>query len=238
MMEWDPSFAGIFRLNKFIMEGLIQAGQLATQNKTPASQEAFESFMFLMGITVAHELCHLYVGFFVGDVRPTTPEDISFLPEIYNKSYDDDKVGESGRFWEGTVLGEIVETYHDPSHPLKDRQPGKMYIIDKLEMTRPVPSSTIKALVGLELKNLKILDHGLAAKPAQLLGWMDTNYETMKDIRSKVIKVGGRGLAKERSRSASSAEVGALRKSEIVLVRDRARIRKIPLTPKCLFAAA
>ncbi|KAH8787881.1 hypothetical protein F5883DRAFT_657167 [Diaporthe sp. PMI_573] len=216
MLEWDPSSAGIFRLNKFIMEGLIQAGQLATQNKTSADQEAFESFMFLMAITVAHELCHLYVGFFVGYNRPMTPEDISFLPELYNKPYDDNMVGESGRAWEGRVLGGVVETFYDPSHHLKARQPGKMYIIDKYKMTRPVPSSTIKALVGLNLGNLKILDPILAAQPAKPLGWMDEKYKTMKEVRLQAIKARGVGLAKERSRSASRAEVVALRKSAIL----------------------
>lgn len=135
------------------MEGLIGAGQAAVHDKTSSSQMAFESFMFLMAITVAHELCHLYVGFFTGYNRPMTPPRITFLPKLYNKPFGNELIGESGRAWEGWVLGGVVETFYDPNHPLKSRQPGRMYIIDKNKMTRPVPSSAIKALVAPNRKS-------------------------------------------------------------------------------------
>lgn len=126
------------------MEGLIAAGDLATKETTPGvSMAAYESFMFLMAITVAHELCHLYVGLFTGYDRPQTPEDVSFLPELFNQSFEGDIIGESGRAWEGMVLGGIVECFADLKHPLKAHQPGIMYLIDQQKVTRRVPNSYI-----------------------------------------------------------------------------------------------
>lgn len=134
------------------MEGLLRAGQQASteQGQSRPNTAAFETFMFLMGITVAHELCHLFVGFIIGWERPATPGNISFLPELYNHTARDGNViGESGRAWEGWVLGGIVDTFEDPRSPLQARQPGMMYIIDSAKVSRPVPMAKIRALLAV-----------------------------------------------------------------------------------------
>lgn len=133
------------------MEGLINAARLGVTEKDQARPygEAFDAFMFLMAITIAHELCHLFIGFLVGYDRPKTPETLSYLPELYNsQEWDGTRVGESGRSWEGNTFGGIVETFEDTKHPLQKRQPGMMVIIDSHKFVRHVPAFKIKALLA------------------------------------------------------------------------------------------
>ncbi|KAK5635393.1 hypothetical protein RRF57_011105 [Xylaria bambusicola] len=111
------------------MRNLIQAGDKVTRNRPPyeAHLEAYESFTFIMGITVAHELVHFFVGYLTGQDVPDTPEWVSYLPPVYNRVEENGtEIGESGRTWEGYVLGGIVETAEDTSNPLGAYQAGTL----------------------------------------------------------------------------------------------------------------
>ncbi|KAF7536450.1 hypothetical protein G7054_g4585 [Neopestalotiopsis clavispora] len=125
MQDWDPKDAGLMMLNQLIIDNMINAGA----GKNVDEKDAFESFLFLMSITVAHELVHLFVGFISGNNRPLTPPDVSFLPEDYNTKIRGKPVGESGRAWEAYVLGGTVEAFEQKDNPLGNRQAGTMYLI-------------------------------------------------------------------------------------------------------------
>ncbi|KAI1326142.1 hypothetical protein F5Y16DRAFT_422069 [Xylariaceae sp. FL0255] len=100
MRQWDADNAGVLRLNKLIMRHLVRAGEKAAQKQElhEAHMHAFESFIFLMAVTVSHELTHFFVGFLTGYDWPSTPQEVSFLPELYNSTMaDGTTIGESGR---------------------------------------------------------------------------------------------------------------------------------------------
>lgn len=69
---------------------------------------------------------------------------------------------------------------------------------------------------------------------------MDDKYTTMKEVRLQALEARGVSLDKDRDRSWSNDEneKEVLKKSKVIYVRDRVRVRKIPLQPKYLFAAA
>ncbi|KAK8004637.1 hypothetical protein PG989_004356 [Apiospora arundinis] len=152
MRQWDPKDAGNLKLNKLIIYHLIRAGRKSAQNEQPRDAHvcAYERFLFLMGITVAHELVHFFVGFLTGYDAPSTPGEVSFLPSIYNIPIAGGRyVGESGRAWEGVVFGGIVETIENRSSPLGVYQSGDLYLIDANETVRKVDHASVKRILAL-----------------------------------------------------------------------------------------
>ncbi|KAI0903663.1 hypothetical protein F4823DRAFT_568460 [Ustulina deusta] len=146
MNQWDPNKAGVMKLNKLIIQHLLRAGEAASRRVHPrkAHLAAFESFMFLMAITVAHEVVHFFTGFLTGYVLPPTPAEVSFLPSKYNVRWNGVELGESGRAWEATLLGGIIEGVEDPSHPLGVYQAGTFYLIDEQNQARRIDRHYVK----------------------------------------------------------------------------------------------
>ncbi len=129
-----------------IIQHLLRAGEAASRRVHPrkAHLAAFESFMFLMAITVAHEVVHFFTGFLTGYVLPPTPAEVSFLPSKYNARWNGVELGESGRAWEATLLGGIIEGVEDPSHPLGVYQAGTFYLIDEQNQARRIDRHYVK----------------------------------------------------------------------------------------------
>lgn len=107
-------------------------------------KNAFESFLFLMSITVAHELVHLFIGSLTGDDRPFTPPGISYLPDHYNTRIDGEPVGESGRAWESSFFGGTVEAFEQKDNPLGDHQAGIMYLFRSDETAEVVDQDYLR----------------------------------------------------------------------------------------------
>lgn len=59
--------------------------------------------MFRIGVTFAHELCHVFTSYLLYDEKQHTPKAVS-----YGAEYTTD-VGESGRFWESQTFGGYVD---------------------------------------------------------------------------------------------------------------------------------
>ena len=110
--------------------------------------KAYTTFKFILGITVAHELVHLFVGLITADPNVPSPPELTFHPEYYNNEFDDgeeeDEMGESGRAWEGEVLGGAIEIYADEGSLLKQRQAGFIMIIDENKIAWEVPYECVK----------------------------------------------------------------------------------------------
>ena len=103
-----------------------------------------------MGITVAHELVYFFVGFLTGYDRPSTPEEVTYLPSLYSsQTAGGIDVGESGRAWEGSVFGGIVEVWGNSSSPLGVYQAGDLCIIDSNKMVREVDHASVKRILAL-----------------------------------------------------------------------------------------
>ncbi|KAK4205128.1 hypothetical protein QBC40DRAFT_261114 [Triangularia verruculosa] len=115
----------IFRLNKTIIDNAVYA---ADNNH----REDFERFCFLMGLAAAHELVHTFVGYLTGNSDTDTPPRVIF-PNIAPTAPLPVTDGEVGRFWEGKLLGFLVQAWEDPRNPLGDRQAGEMlgYLYDQ-----------------------------------------------------------------------------------------------------------
>jgi hypothetical protein len=123
---------------------MITAGNNSASTNHPDELTAFESFMFLVSVTIAHELMHLFVGFLAGYNWPSTPPKISFLPQLFNNDIDDEEVGESGRYWEGVVLGGTIESYENTSNPLGSRQAGDLFLFDSQMRARKLDRACIR----------------------------------------------------------------------------------------------
>ncbi|KAK8068466.1 hypothetical protein PG996_007578 [Apiospora saccharicola] len=153
MRPWDPKDAGLLKLNKMIIDHLIRAGTRNEQLRD-AHVSAYERFLFLMGITVAHELVHFFVGFLTGYDRPSTPEEVTYLPSLYSsQTAGGIDVGESGRAWEGSVFGGIVEVWENTSSPLGVYQARDLCIIDSNKMVRKVDHASVKRILALCLSS-------------------------------------------------------------------------------------
>ncbi|KAK4170840.1 hypothetical protein QBC36DRAFT_112223 [Triangularia setosa] len=121
--EYTAKYGAIFRLNKTIIDNAVYA---ADNNH----REDFERFCFLMGLATAHELVHTFVGYLTGDSGTDTPPRVQF-PFIEPSAPTPVSRAEAGRFWEGKLLGFLVQAWEDPRNPLGDRQAGEMLGLDQ-----------------------------------------------------------------------------------------------------------
>jgi hypothetical protein len=63
----------------------------------------FRTLFVRLGITVAHELCHVFTNYLAANKISHTPPNITYGP------YGDGNTGESGRVWEFGVFGGFVD---------------------------------------------------------------------------------------------------------------------------------
>ena len=83
-------------------------------------KEEFQKYLFLLSVTVAHELVHLFVGMLLGNSEFDTPGAINF-PTVSSLSTE----GESGRVWESLFFeGYNIVPYEDRRHELGILQAG------------------------------------------------------------------------------------------------------------------
>ncbi|KAH6649295.1 hypothetical protein F5144DRAFT_479175 [Chaetomium tenue] len=109
--EWkegaDPKTATVIELNAMLV-GRVAAAHKALQTGNSASNmRRFRNLHMRLSITMAHELVHVYNLFLQGGQHNHTPPSVSYGP------YGDDKVGESGRYWEYWTLGGWVDMRAD-----------------------------------------------------------------------------------------------------------------------------
>ena len=91
-----------------------------------------------MGITIAHELCHFFIGFLTGYRVPNTPPGLRYLERDLT-IIAGDATGESGRWWEASVFGGEIRFFTEPlpdlahpeKHPLGYRQAGDLWLFDR-----------------------------------------------------------------------------------------------------------
>ncbi|KPM38673.1 hypothetical protein AK830_g7871 [Neonectria ditissima] len=113
---YSAKWAALFRLNKTVINNAILAAE-------DNDKEDFHKFLFLLSVSVAHELVHLFVGFMLGDSGRSTPAEINHPAGQAGSQ----RLGESGRYWEGKFLGHCVEAFYDETHPRGLNQPGIFY---------------------------------------------------------------------------------------------------------------
>ncbi|KAI1349766.1 hypothetical protein F5Y01DRAFT_316439 [Xylaria sp. FL0043] len=240
MRQYDPKDAGILKLNKLIMQNLLRAGDSVRNNESfsEAHFAAYESFTFIMAITVAHELVHFFIGYLTGRASPNTPEKISYLPSIYNKpGIDGKEIGESGRTWEGDVFGGIVETAEDSTDPLGAYQAGTLWLIDERKQVRRIDRSFVKRIL-----NEDFVFPLQTTGPAISLTELDRNHRAMNSVREPLLsRSPAQIVSRERpSRTISNEDVERyiLVASYSIRNREFTTLRQAIREPHFLFVSA
>lgn len=136
--DYTAKMAVFFRLNKTvrlrIMSTYLSTLQIARASTNPIVQiidnalhaagennaNELRGFLFLMGLSVAPELIHTFIGFLTGDVGRDTPDSIRY-PLVPVR-----REGESGNFWEGKLLRCRIQACFNPRNPRGSRQVGDM----------------------------------------------------------------------------------------------------------------
>jgi len=77
----------------------------ANRRSSPSTydMEVYRALHVRLGITLAHELVHLYTHYLVRRQQSHTPPNITYGP------YGDGRKGESGRYWEERLFGGYID---------------------------------------------------------------------------------------------------------------------------------
>ncbi|KAF4471292.1 hypothetical protein FALBO_1789 [Fusarium albosuccineum] len=135
--RYNAKAAGILQISKMLVDNMVAVGRKALTYKT-TSDEGYkncmlnwETYIFQLGISIAHEIVHFLTGFLTGARFPDTPSGVTYL------GFEDNEKGESGRYWEGHLLGGVVDFYEDFRDPLGSLQAGvPMFTYAYLENNR------------------------------------------------------------------------------------------------------
>ncbi|KAJ6789630.1 hypothetical protein PWT90_08485 [Aphanocladium album] len=96
--QYDSKNAADILVKKWILDGVVRSHPSRRQEPSRA-----DNFKFHLIIALAHEIVHLFVGYLTGNSRVATPSRIAPPGERSGR------IGESGRYWETTFLGGILE---------------------------------------------------------------------------------------------------------------------------------
>ncbi|KAI5865861.1 hypothetical protein GGS23DRAFT_357439 [Durotheca rogersii] len=129
LLEFDTLRAGELRIQYQYIYNMAQ-----TRNN-----DWFNTWVFRMALSIAHELTHFFTGYLTGDGRPITP------PGVSVRGWP---TGEAGRAWELETFGGIVEFWSEGRDP---SQPGEPIIFADFRSTTPglpVSRSYVEAFAG------------------------------------------------------------------------------------------
>ncbi|KAK5653605.1 hypothetical protein OQA88_8634 [Cercophora sp. LCS_1] len=142
--KFDAKWAALFRLNKTVIDDALIAAD-------DGDVEEFQHFLFLLGITAAHELIHLFVGYLTGRHEPDTPAEVQYPP----RSVTTGKVltgGESGNTWEGRLMDCVIVAYYNPGHPRRRHQAGDLYAMQNRQTPHRLEPEFIRACLQLDFR--------------------------------------------------------------------------------------
>ncbi|EWZ86013.1 hypothetical protein FOWG_11082 [Fusarium oxysporum f. sp. lycopersici MN25] len=137
--DYNPKWAAMFRLNKTVVDSAVNAAELR-------DVEALQKILFLLSISVAHELVHMLMGFMFGDSERLTPPVINHPPGTPRGP----RAGESGRYWEAKFFGCVVEAHHNPRDPRGSNQAGIFFGTLDGRRSFPMQHQTIMRYVQLD----------------------------------------------------------------------------------------
>ncbi|TVY68100.1 hypothetical protein Focb16_v002492 [Fusarium oxysporum f. sp. cubense] len=137
--DYNPKWAAMFRLNKTVVDSAVNAAELR-------DVEALQKILFLLSISVAHELVHMLMGFMFGDSERLTPPVINHPPGTPRGP----RAGEFGRYWEAKFFGCVVEAHHDPRDPRGSNQAGIFFGTLDGRRSFPMQHQTIMRYVQLD----------------------------------------------------------------------------------------
>ena len=153
MSRWQPATAGTISLHRTIINNMIVVNAGITGAPEPAMQhiykDSYKTFKFQMSIVLAHEITHLFTGFFTGSAFRTTPppmKPLGWVETTKDEFGTDVPIGEIGRLWEVKLFGHTIEFFADPMHQLGRRQAG-------------IPAFVLPPERGSRIRRLKWINH-------------------------------------------------------------------------------
>ncbi|KAF4438871.1 hypothetical protein F53441_12692 [Fusarium austroafricanum] len=119
MRSYDAGVAGNIYLSKVMIDNMLFA-----RENCEIAGDTYNLLKFEMGVSVAHEIVHLLTGFLTGGYRPVTPREVAL------EAYAEGRKGEAGRYWEGILLGGVVESWTKGTDIMGVRQAGTHYLFE------------------------------------------------------------------------------------------------------------
>ncbi|KAK3936969.1 hypothetical protein QBC46DRAFT_393851 [Diplogelasinospora grovesii] len=119
MTRFPPKSCLILGVHSEYVRQLVDAKEAASDSSSPSQAAAgcrYRALLTYMGLVMAHEIIHMFIGFLDRD-RSGTPPEIDYRPRWGPGPQDrrgqpdeeqweiEEKEGESGHFWEFRVLG-------------------------------------------------------------------------------------------------------------------------------------
>ncbi|KAK4239839.1 hypothetical protein C8A03DRAFT_32117 [Achaetomium macrosporum] len=115
---WQPGDAGTMFLNKFAVESMV----MAKVGTTPAHREAYDRFLFVLGLAIARGVVTCFLRTLVGPEVPIEgPHGL-----------------DPGCLWEYRALGGLVKNYEEAGHALGQRQAGTVWLESLSGISRQV----------------------------------------------------------------------------------------------------
>ncbi|KAH7176976.1 hypothetical protein EDB81DRAFT_850758 [Dactylonectria macrodidyma] len=135
---YSPKWAATFRINKMLVDAAVRVAEAG-------NVESLQRYLFLLSLSVAHELVHMLMGYMFGSSDTDTPPLINYPPGGANSPR-----GESGRYWERAVFGYFIESYFDSRSSMGANQSGILYGVLDGRRFVPIESATIQRLLRLD----------------------------------------------------------------------------------------
>jgi hypothetical protein len=143
---------------------------MAEQGIDKDNKEAYRCFLFLLAVTIAHELVHCFMCSVSTDERLDTPIE---LDGTITGTLDGNACwGDSGTVWEFNVLGGILIVLEEPNHPLGDRQAGRLWIVGAKGKSWPLDADDFTVKRTFDPRSMFAPSSGLP-KTASLT-WLDS----------------------------------------------------------------
>lgn len=118
--DYNPRRAGFFIVHRTIVNNMVWISQQSSE----ITGNHYARYEFEMGLTMAHEIVHLFTGYITGTMYPITPTAVGFAP------YAKKNHGEAGNYWEVVLLGGTIEQYiNDNDRMYARRQAGVPWLV-------------------------------------------------------------------------------------------------------------
>ncbi|KAG5980140.1 hypothetical protein E4U55_004363 [Claviceps digitariae] len=211
----------------------LQISSNAQQNQQQLSDgrklERFRTILFRIGVTFAHELCHIFTGYLLGNAGWHTP------PNVFHGRPKNIEIGESGRLWEALTFGGSMDMRMGTLMPrvaLKHSDGNKIAIIGPRAIARMM-NKDFSVLPILEDDFWKTSD---AISEYTALGWENDYKDVFDQVdASELVDMGPAVIMSLLSRSDTDQEIWA-DNLRCFAFESTARLRGIPTL--CWSAAA
>ncbi|KAI0472893.1 hypothetical protein GGR56DRAFT_652355 [Xylariaceae sp. FL0804] len=167
-LHFEPKRAGLIELNSLFISRVVHLCQRSMLN--PEAHARFRTLIARLGITMAHELCHLFTNYLTLCFDVHTPPGVTYGP------YGAANVGESGRRWEGYAFGGFIDMRNGRDGEkiaARDRQCNVAYVLSQTK---------VDELLARDFRELEVADMDTRNPPRRMTNdkWL-SKYETSNE---------------------------------------------------------